>query len=135
MVLRVSRNGESLSQTTSRRRGVSEEGYRRDARQKEYARVGFNLHPKLYRDVESANLSACTRILSDEPVVVIVENTKTRFSVRRGLLSAKSEFFRAAFEGTFREGETQELCFSDIQSPVFRRFLLWCYTNKVVDVS
>ena len=73
--------------------------------------------------------------MGNDIVEVIVGESKKTFKVHSGLLSGKSEFFRAAFEGKFREGQDQRIELPETSETTFRGLLLWCYTGQVLESS
>ena len=55
------------------------------------------------------------------------------FKAHHGLLASKGDFFAAAFDGAFQESQTKRLELPEVAVPTFQRFLLWCYSGKVMD--
>ena len=58
---------------------------------------------------------------------------KIAFLVPGGVLSTNSDFFQAAFSGTFLEGLEKKLELPETKPKTFQRFVLWCYTHEVLD--
>lgn len=51
--------------------------------------------------------------------------------MHRDLLVSKSEFFRAALEGPWIEGETGNVTLKDTEIPEFEVFVHWLYCNAI----
>jgi len=64
-------------------------------------------------------------------VTIKVGATATEFSVHKALICAASTYFRAAFEGPFREGTTQTIRLPETRTSVFKIFVGWLYTQKL----
>lgn len=72
-------------------------------------------------------------------VTVNVKNeqgTKEKsFTVYKEFICYYSPFFDAAFNGSFREGETQTMLWEDVEPTEFALFVRWLYTQNVLDVA
>lgn len=53
------------------------------------------------------------------------------FSILKSLVCHKSPFFRAAFEGSFSEAESQTMTLEDVEPKIFGLMVDWLYTQKV----
>jgi hypothetical protein len=56
------------------------------------------------------------------------------FSVHQDLLSASSKYFKAAFEGEFREAKSKSIPLPDTIPKEFRRFLDWLYFRRLPEI-
>jgi len=54
----------------------------------------------------------------------------TDLPVYRELLSAASPYFRAAFEGGFKEAEQRLITLDDVSKQTFRLFLTWLHAQR-----
>jgi hypothetical protein len=64
-------------------------------------------------------------------VTVHVGSDKTPFIVHKDLLTSSSPYFKAAFEGKFREATDNSVPLVDVTPTQFRRFLDWLYFKKL----
>lgn len=68
--------------------------------------------------------------LYDSLVVVLVGPESQRFDLHKGLICARSDFFRAALNGHFKEAEGKiELPEQDPET--FKYFVNWLYTDRL----
>ena len=79
------------------------------------------------------NKVSADRGLAGNVVEVLVGHDKTEFKVHKDVLCRKSEFFRAAFEGHFKESKENRLELDDTTTEAFKRFLLWCYSDRIFE--
>lgn len=63
-------------------------------------------------------------------VTVLVGPEETAFRIHKGLLCSKSEYFRAAFEGSFRESTEKKIQLRDEDSKIFQFYAALIYTDK-----
>ncbi|KAL9023648.1 MAG: hypothetical protein Q9180_008157 [Flavoplaca navasiana] len=70
--------------------------------------------------------------LADEVVTILVGLEETPFRIHEGLLCSKSEYFRAAFEGSFKESTEKSVHLRDDDPKVFQFYATWIYTQKLV---
>ncbi|KAL8881014.1 MAG: hypothetical protein Q9198_001696 [Flavoplaca austrocitrina] len=70
--------------------------------------------------------------LADEVVTILVGPEETPFRIHKGLLCCKSEYFRAAFEGSFKESTEKSVHLRDDDPKVFQFYATWIYTQKSV---
>ena len=57
------------------------------------------------------------------------------FGLHKGLLCNSSQYFRAAFEGSFKEAEEQVLLLPEDDVEVFQLFQFWLYYRKLLDTG
>jgi hypothetical protein len=57
---------------------------------------------------------------------------KQKFLVHKEFICYYSPFFNAAFNGNFKEGESQTMDLEDIDPAVFALFVNWLYAQKVL---
>ena len=55
------------------------------------------------------------------------------FAIHKGLLSQQSAYFKALFEGNFKEAELGIATLDDEDPAVFGRFHVWLYTGELLD--
>jgi len=61
-------------------------------------------------------------------VTIIASGQK--FVVHKELICHSSPFFDRAFNGSFLEGQTQEMKLEDVEASRFGIFVHWLYTRK-----
>ncbi|KAH0273977.1 hypothetical protein KCU91_g5600, partial [Aureobasidium melanogenum] len=66
-----------------------------------------------------------------EPVTLIVGATKEHYILHKDLLCFYSDFFRAAFNGSFKEAAERKIELPDTEVDVFEAFQVWLYTQKM----
>ncbi|KAG9518825.1 hypothetical protein KCU93_g8297, partial [Aureobasidium melanogenum] len=66
-------------------------------------------------------------------VTVIVGSTKEAFSIHKDLLVFYSDYFRAAFNGSFTEATEGRIELLDVQQDLFQDFHGWLYTRKLLE--
>ncbi|KAI4134206.1 MAG: hypothetical protein LQ347_001717 [Umbilicaria vellea] len=76
-----------------------------------------------------------SRKLFDTVVHVKVGKDARIFVLHRGLLCDRSAYFRAAFEGRFREAEEHVLVLPEEDVEVFELFQFWLYSDKLFDTG
>lgn len=64
-------------------------------------------------------------------VEITVGASETLFVVHRELLTLHSQFFRAAFEGGFREAEDGKVHLPDVEAKYFEHVVLWVYSESL----
>ncbi|KEQ69509.1 hypothetical protein M436DRAFT_67171 [Aureobasidium namibiae CBS 147.97] len=64
-------------------------------------------------------------------VTAIVGPDKKEFTVHRDLLVFYSDYFRAAFNGSFIEATNKKIDLLDVNQEVFEHFITWLYTRKI----
>lgn len=52
-----------------------------------------------------------------------------KFVIHKDVLCSNSEYFKAALSGRFKEAETKEMGFPDVQPAIFRTVVHWVYTG------
>lgn len=57
------------------------------------------------------------------------------FAIHRGLLCDRSAYFRAAFEGGFKEAEEQIMALPEEDVEVFELFQFWLYSDRLLDTD
>ena len=82
--------------------------------------------------------------MRDEVVAVYVGYDKRPFQIHKQLLCSKSTYFKAAFEGSFKEASEKKLHLLDEDPNIFQFYAIWIYnphleirgnTDKVFDVN
>lgn len=63
-------------------------------------------------------------------VVVLVGPIKRRFEVHKGLVCSRSDFFKAAFMGTFQEADGT-ITLPEQEPATFEYFVYWLYTDSL----
>jgi len=58
---------------------------------------------------------------------------KRSFSIHKNLLCNAAPYFKAALDGGFAESKSQVLELPEDDEEVFERFVLWLYTNKLLE--
>ncbi|KAL8650460.1 MAG: hypothetical protein Q9226_005132 [Calogaya cf. arnoldii] len=69
---------------------------------------------------------------TNEVVTVLVGPEETPFHIHKGLLCSKSVFFRAAFQGSFKEATEKKIRLKDEKPEVFQYYATWIYTQSSV---
>ncbi|QDS76434.1 hypothetical protein FKW77_004376 [Venturia effusa] len=64
-------------------------------------------------------------------VTIEVGEEKQQFQVHRDILTASSTFFKAAFDGEFREAKEKLIHLTDTAPTTFRDFLAWLYSRRL----
>ncbi|QDS76447.1 hypothetical protein FKW77_004561 [Venturia effusa] len=64
-------------------------------------------------------------------VTVEIGPDKTPFTAHKDLLVACSPYFKAAFEGSFREASEKSVHIADVKPSTFQHFLDWLYFKKL----
>ena len=54
-----------------------------------------------------------------------------RFLAYRGVLAARSEYFRGLFKSGMQDGGTREVCYEDVSAAAFRALLRFLYTGEL----
>ncbi|KAL9024693.1 MAG: hypothetical protein Q9180_007835 [Flavoplaca navasiana] len=70
--------------------------------------------------------------LVDEVVTILVGPEETPFRIHKGLLCSKSEYFRAAFEGSFKETTEKSVHLRDDDPAVFQFYASLIYTQQPI---
>jgi hypothetical protein len=68
-------------------------------------------------------------------VVLIVGSTKEHYSLHNDLLCFYSDFFRAAFNGSFKEATERKIELPDVETDVFEAFQVWLYTRVLPEAD
>jgi hypothetical protein len=64
-------------------------------------------------------------------VTVVIGSTKKSFTVHKDLLIFYSDYFRAAFNGSFIEAIDKKINLLDTDQKAFEHFYAWLYTRKL----
>ncbi|KAG9526777.1 hypothetical protein KCV07_g270, partial [Aureobasidium melanogenum] len=64
-------------------------------------------------------------------VTLIVGKEKKAYTLHKDLLCFYSDYFRAAFNGSFKEAAERKLELPDVDKDVFEQFQLWLYTRNL----
>jgi hypothetical protein len=67
-------------------------------------------------------------------VEIIVGEEEKAFMVYKELVCFHSEYFRGAFEGSFRESEEKSIVLADVTESTFRLFQVWLYAQATREV-
>ncbi|CAG8976469.1 hypothetical protein HYALB_00008059 [Hymenoscyphus albidus] len=73
--------------------------------------------------------------LGEQSTVTIKVTSKAKtqtFIVHKSFICYYSPFFAAAFNGSFKEGETQHLDLEDVHPSAFAAFIHWLYTQRIL---
>src|ERR1041384_375834 len=68
-------------------------------------------------------------------VEIIVGEEEKPFMVYKELVCFHSEYFRGAFEGSFRESEEKSIVLDDVTEATFRLFQVWLYAQATREVG
>ncbi|KAG9558853.1 hypothetical protein KCU71_g3793, partial [Aureobasidium melanogenum] len=71
--------------------------------------------------------------LYKETVSILVGPNKEKYVLHKGLLCFYSDFFRAAFEGAFKEAHENKIELPDVFVDVFEAFQVWLYSRSLRD--
>jgi hypothetical protein len=66
-----------------------------------------------------------------EPVTLIVGAAKEHYCLHKDLLCFYSDFFRAAFNGFFKEATERKIELAEVETDVFEAFQVWLYTQDL----
>ncbi|KAH0162774.1 hypothetical protein KCU67_g5806, partial [Aureobasidium melanogenum] len=66
-----------------------------------------------------------------ETVTLIVGTEKKPYTVHKDLLCFYSDYFRAAFQGSFKEAAERKIDLLGVQEDVFEHFQVWLYTRRL----
>ncbi|KAI4743409.1 hypothetical protein E4T50_06207 [Aureobasidium sp. EXF-12298] len=69
--------------------------------------------------------------LYKEMVSLLVGPNKEKYNLHKGLLCFYSDFFRAAFKGSFKEAEEGKIELPDVGTEVFEAFQVWLYSRSL----
>ncbi|KAL2027397.1 hypothetical protein VTO58DRAFT_111488 [Aureobasidium pullulans] len=64
-------------------------------------------------------------------VTVVVGSKKKSYSLHKGLLCFYSDYFRAAFNGSFKEATDGKIELMDVEPEVFDIFQVWLYSRRL----
>ncbi|TLD18898.1 hypothetical protein E2P81_ATG01626 [Venturia nashicola] len=68
-----------------------------------------------------------------ELVTIDVGPEKTAFHIHKGILTSESPYFKAAFDGEFREATEKRIHLADTTSAIFQDFMDWLYFGSLPD--
>ncbi|KAI4727085.1 hypothetical protein E4T49_05135 [Aureobasidium sp. EXF-10728] len=66
-----------------------------------------------------------------ETVILVVGAAKEHYTLHKELLCFYSDFFRAAFNGSFKEATERKIELPETEAEVFEAFQAWLYTQKL----
>ncbi|TID13689.1 hypothetical protein E6O75_ATG01667 [Venturia nashicola] len=66
-----------------------------------------------------------------ELVTIDVGPEKTAFHIHKGILTSESPYFKAAFDGEFREATEKRIHLADTTSAIFQDFMDWLYFGSL----
>ncbi|THZ18857.1 hypothetical protein D6C91_05343 [Aureobasidium pullulans] len=72
-----------------------------------------------------------SRDLFRDSVTLVVGRSKKAYTLHKDLLCFYSDYFRAAFNGSFKEAAERKIELSDVEEEVFEFFQLWLYTRRL----
>jgi len=78
----------------------------------------------------STDINFLSRKHYKETVTVLVGASKQPFVLHKGLLCFYSDFFRAAFEGSFKEATERKIELPDVDIDTFEAFQVWLYSQS-----
>jgi hypothetical protein len=70
-----------------------------------------------------------------ETVVLVVGATKECYTLHKDLLCFYSDFFRAAFNGSFKEATERKIELLEVETHVFEAFQVWLYTQDLPQID
>lgn len=76
-------------------------------------------------------MSRCSEI---SQAIITIQIGEERFNIHEGLLIAVSPYFKAAFEGGFKEAKDGVLPVEDVEIKVMHKFLDWLYYDWLPDL-
>lgn len=96
----------------------------------------FPLHATQPRDkvLQTPRLTPIGQYMSDNMVNIYIGDERKKFRLHRDLLCERSEFFKASFEGHFKEAETQELALPEDTMESFELLVGWLYGAPLVSI-
>ncbi|KAF2491103.1 hypothetical protein BU16DRAFT_621758 [Lophium mytilinum] len=71
------------------------------------------------------------RTMKQTVVTILVGKTEKAYIIHLDLLIHYSEYFRAAFTGSFKEAEDKKISLSDVKKSTFDRFVDWLYYREI----
>lgn len=74
----------------------------------------------------------CNSVITQTIVTVKVDPYAEPFSIHKDLLCHYSGYFRGCFSGKFKEADEKEVTLSEVEPSIFRIFLHWLYTQKIL---
>ncbi|KAL8782172.1 MAG: hypothetical protein Q9213_005643 [Squamulea squamosa] len=69
--------------------------------------------------------------LTDEVVTILIGPEERPFYIHKALLSSKSPYFKAAFEGSFREAADKAIRLPEEDPKLFPYYVLWVYEKPL----
>ena len=75
------------------------------------------------------------RFLNEDMVNIFVGAERTKFHLHRDLLCNQSDYFRACFEGDFKEAQQKELSLPEDNAESFELFVTWLYGTHLKKIS
>ncbi|KAG9593358.1 hypothetical protein KCU77_g6473, partial [Aureobasidium melanogenum] len=73
--------------------------------------------------------------LLKETVSLLVGPNKEKYNLHKDLLCFYSGFFRAAFEGSFKEADEGKIELPDVKAEIFEVFQVWLYSHSLRDAD
>ena len=70
-------------------------------------------------------------ILSPVITNILVGPEEVKFSIHKALLCERTEYFRKAYNTSFKEAQEHLFRFADIDHAVFQTFVRWLYTSEI----
>ncbi|KAG9653090.1 hypothetical protein KCU95_g1301, partial [Aureobasidium melanogenum] len=83
--------------------------------------------------VSTPNQTPSSKEFRGKLVTIIVGSAKEAFSIHKDLLVFYSDYFRAAFNGSFTEATEGRVELLDVEQEVFQNFHAWLYTRKLLE--
>lgn len=82
-------------------------------------------------DIRDKALTCRSKEIGQDIVTVKVGPEETPFNVHKDLLTSCSPYFKAAFEGRFREASDKTIALPDVTKTHFASFLDWLYFKRL----
>jgi hypothetical protein len=66
-----------------------------------------------------------------ETVTLVIGAQRKAYNVHKDLLCFYSDYFRAAFHGSFKEAKERKIELPSVEEDIFENFQLWLYTRRL----
>lgn len=67
--------------------------------------------------------------------IVVIRIEEKRFNIHKDLLIARSTYFKATFEGGFKEAKDGQLCLENVKVSTMQLFLDWLYFGRLPHIN
>ncbi|KAI4717949.1 hypothetical protein E4T48_05857 [Aureobasidium sp. EXF-10727] len=68
-----------------------------------------------------------------ETVTLVISKERKSYTLHKDLLCFYSDYFRAAFNGSFKEALERKIELPDVEISIFEEFQVWLYTRNLPD--